>query len=151
MGLDMKPEPIPDEVPVFTGKGKMMPKPWDYRWERYNLKNMDRSYLTTLDEERATRHIYYEYDRSQDIFDDATDQVSQSELRDIQTILMKGNTSIQKKKTKQKKKTEAVNSETDQITDDSSIQKKNTKQKKGNKAVLSTENEAKQIADAVVA
>jgi len=136
--LDMKPEPIPDEVPVFTGKVKMMPKPWDYRWERYNLKNMDRSYLTTLDEERATRHIYYEYDRSQDIYDDATDQVSQSELKDIQTILMKGNTSIQKKKVKQKKKAEAVNStenETEQIADDNSIQKKNTKQKKRNKAV----------------
>merc|ERR1712150_231472 len=94
----------------------------------YNLKNMDRSYLTTLDEERAARHIYY----------DATDQVSQSELKDIQTILMKGNTSTQKKKMKQKKKAEAVNStenETEQIADDNSMQKKNTKQKKRNKAV----------------
>merc|ERR1712062_890787 len=92
--------------------------------------NLLNRYLTTLDAERAARHIYYEYDRSQDIYDDATDQVSQSELKDIQTILMKGNTSIQKKNMKQKKKTEAVNSETEQIADDSSIQKKNTKQKK---------------------
>ena len=34
---------MPEQIPVFTGKVKMLPKPWDYQWERFNLKNMDRS------------------------------------------------------------------------------------------------------------
>ncbi|XP_063712601.1 large ribosomal subunit protein bL19m-like [Symsagittifera roscoffensis] len=85
--LNMQPEPIPDKVPVFTGKVKMQPKPWSYRWERFNLKNMDTSYLTPLDRERARRHVYYEYDHSKDIYDDATDQVSQAELRELAKVL----------------------------------------------------------------
>ncbi|XP_075262942.1 large ribosomal subunit protein bL19m-like [Convolutriloba macropyga] len=106
--VDMKPEPIPEEVPVFTGKVKMMPKPWSYRWERYNLKNMDRSYLTTLDAERARRHVYYEYDRSKDIYDDATDQVSQRELRDIQKILAKGTSKPKKNRNSKSKQSDNV-------------------------------------------
>ena len=69
---------------------------------------LDFRYLTTLDAERARRHVYYEYDRSKDIYDDATDQVSQRELRDIQKILAKGTSKPQKNRNSKSKQSDNV-------------------------------------------
>ena len=44
-------------------------------------------YPTTLDKERAMRWVYYEYDHSTDIYDEATDQVSKTELKEMLKVL----------------------------------------------------------------
>ncbi|GFO13830.1 hypothetical protein PoB_004033500 [Plakobranchus ocellatus] len=93
--FDMQPVTLPRDapVPVNTTKVKLNPKPWEYRWERFNLKGIEPIELTPKMERGIKEHAkpWEDYD----LMLKYRQTVNEDEERSIMTEVFKENSHIE--------------------------------------------------------
>ncbi|GFS27452.1 39S ribosomal protein L19, mitochondrial [Elysia marginata] len=93
--FDMQPVTLPRDapVPVNTTKVKLNPKPWEYRWERFNLKGIEPLELTPKMEKGIKAHAkpWEDYD----LMLKYRQKVNEDEEKSIMTEVFQENTRIE--------------------------------------------------------